>query len=74
MGALRLADHECPYSIWMEQDAFGGWSWELIDKNGETNRAGRSRDRKTALEHARRAAAREERAAPSLSAEQYSGC
>lgn len=56
MGALRLADHECPYSIWLEQDGGGWWSWELIDKDGETSMTGQALGRAAALDAARDAA------------------
>ncbi len=70
MGALRLADHECPYSIWVEQDGGGWWSWELIDKDGETSLTGQATDRRGALEAARSAAS----LGPDLSAAPYLGC
>jgi len=58
MGALRFADHECPFSIWLEQDGLGWWSWELIDRDGETSLSGQSHDRGSALDAARAAAVR----------------
>lgn len=57
MGSLRLSDYECPFSIWVERDSGGGWSWELIDQDGETSIAGQARDQGEAMIAARRAAA-----------------
>jgi hypothetical protein len=56
MGALRFADHECPFSIWVEQDGCGWWSWELIDREGETSLSGFAQNQGAALQAARRAA------------------
>jgi len=57
MGALRLADHECPYSIWAEPSEGCHWRWELIDKDGETHLSGLAHGRAAALDAAWRAAA-----------------
>ena len=56
MGALRFADHECPFSIWVEQDGCGWWSWELIDREGETSLSGFALNQGAALQAARHAA------------------
>jgi hypothetical protein len=75
MGALRLADHECPFSIWLEQDGGGRWSWELIDREGETSLCGKAVDRAAALHAARQAAALGDASPPSgLSAAAPLGC
>ena len=68
MGALRFADHECPFSIWLEQDGHGCWSWELIDRDGETSLSGGAADRGAALAAARRAAAGEDEACSTVAA------
>ncbi len=56
MGALRLADYECPFSIWIEADQPGRWIWELIDREGRTSMTGQAADQIDALIEAKRAA------------------
>ena len=52
MRLLKLADHACPYFIWVERGAGERWSWELIDRNGETAVAGAADDRDMAFQAA----------------------